>query len=435
MHILFLSDNFPPEVNAPASRTYEHCREWVKAGHKVTVITCAPNHPKGKVFLGYRNRLWQTETVEGIRVVRVWTYIAANQGVVRRILDYLSFMLSAILVSPFLGRQDIVVATSPQFFSACAGYVASRLVRAPFVFELRDLWPESIEAVGVLKISFPLRVIGMIEAFLYRKAAAIVSVTNSFRQVLINRGIDGDKIHVVTNGADLAFFQPAPCDKALKTALRCDGKFIAGYIGTHGLAHSLQTLLYTAMQLADRPDGRDIVILLVGDGAAKKAMMASALTMGLSNVRFVDSVNKVEVRRYWSVLDTSVIHLSRTELFKSVIPSKLFESMAMGVPIVHGVEGESAEIVQATGAGFCFEPENAEALADLLVALSNDRAALDAASARCREGARRYNRLALASDMLRILQSTARAENEKGRTPVPEWRPHRLPGSEPPPLG
>ncbi|MFN3591385.1 MAG: glycosyltransferase [Thermaurantiacus sp.] len=151
MHILFLTDNFPPEVNAPASRTHEHAREWVKAGHRVTVITCAPNFPKGQVFEGYRNRLWQRENVDGIEVIRVWTYITANEGFLRRTLDYMSFMIAAILAAPFVRDVDVIVGTSPQFFTACAAYAVSRYKRVPFVFELRDLWPESIRAVGAMQ--------------------------------------------------------------------------------------------------------------------------------------------------------------------------------------------------------------------------------------------------------------------------------------------
>ena len=155
MHILFLTDNFPPEVNAPASRTFEHCREWVKADHRVTVVTCAPNFPKGKVFAGYRNRLWQREVMEGIDVIRVWTYITANEGVVKRTLDYMSFMVMAVIAAPFVRAVDVIVITSPHFFTACAGYAASRLKRRPFVFELRDFWPESIQAVGALRNRVP----------------------------------------------------------------------------------------------------------------------------------------------------------------------------------------------------------------------------------------------------------------------------------------
>ena len=144
MHILFLSDNFPPEVNAPASRTFEHCREWVRAGRQVTVITCAPNFPGGRVYEGYRNRLWQAETMDGIRVIRVWSYITANQGFIKRILDYVSFMIAAVVAAPFVRGVDVVVGTSPHFFTVCGAWLVSRMKRIPFVFELRDIWPESI---------------------------------------------------------------------------------------------------------------------------------------------------------------------------------------------------------------------------------------------------------------------------------------------------
>jgi len=206
----------PSTYHAPANRTFEHCREWVKAGHRVTVITCVPNFPKGKVFDGYKNRPWQTETMEGIRVVRVWSYLAANRGKIRRTLDYLSYMVSAILAAPFVKRPDLVVATSPQFFTAVAGYVVGATRRIPFVFELRDLWPISIKAVGAVKDgSYSIHLLGKLEMFLYRKAARIVSVTNSFATVLIDRGIDGGKIDVVTNGVDLSRFKPQPKDPEL----------------------------------------------------------------------------------------------------------------------------------------------------------------------------------------------------------------------------
>ena len=151
MHILFLSDNFPPERNAPASRVYEHACYWVRWGHRVTVITCAPNFPEGKVYAGYRNRWYQVEEVDGIRVVRVKTFIAKNEGVVRRTLDYLSFMVAGFGAGLLQLRPDVVVATSPQFFTSVAGWAVAALRRLPFVFELRDLWPASISAVGALQ--------------------------------------------------------------------------------------------------------------------------------------------------------------------------------------------------------------------------------------------------------------------------------------------
>ncbi|MFO0472511.1 MAG: glycosyltransferase, partial [Pseudomonadota bacterium] len=202
MHILFLSDNFPPEVNAPASRTHEHCRQWVAAGTQVTVITCAPNFPKGRVFDGYRNRLWQQETVDGFRVIRVWSYITANEGFAKRVLDYTSYMLTAFVASLFVRRIDVVVATSPQFFTAVAGWAVGLVRRVPFVFELRDIWPESIKAVGAMKESLAIRLLERVELFLYRRAARIVSVTESWRARRGPRGFDTAHRDDGTHGGD-----------------------------------------------------------------------------------------------------------------------------------------------------------------------------------------------------------------------------------------
>jgi glycosyltransferase involved in cell wall biosynthesis len=408
MHVLFLTDNFPPEVNAPASRTHEHCRRWVAQGEQVTVITCAPNFPKGRVFDGYRNRLWQQETIDGIRVIRVWSYITANEGFAGRVLDYTSYMLTAFVAGLFVRRVDVVVATSPQFFTAVAGWAVGALKQVPFVFELRDLWPESIKAVGAMKDSAAIRLLEKLELFLYRRAARIVSVTHSFRDALIARGIDGAKIDVVTNGVDIGRFSPRPKDTALERELGFEGCFVAGYIGTHGMAHALETLL-DAMQIVQRhPDGGDVRLLLLGDGARKAALQADARSRGLTNVRFVDTVPKDQVARYWSLLDVSIIHLRRTELFSTVIPSKLFECMGMAIPVLHGVAGESARIVEREGAGITFEPEDAAALASLLLQLRADPALRLRLSLQAHAAAALYDRQALADRMAAILNATMR---------------------------
>jgi len=401
VHILFLSDNFPPEVNAPASRTFEHCREWVKAGARVTVITCAPNFPKGEVYPGYENKLIYRETMEGIEVVRVWSYMTANEGFFRRSLDYASFMVSATLASLSIRRVDIVIATSPQFFSACAGRLVSMMKRRPFVFELRDMWPESIRAVGAVKDGPLIRLLERVEEHLYAKADGIVSVTHAFRDKLIARGVAADKIHVVTNGADLSRFSRRPRDENLAASLDLSGKFVAGYVGTHGMAHALETLLDAANKLRDRPD---IAFVLLGDGAQKASLKARAAEMGLTSVLFLDSVPKQDVPRYWSLLDVSVIHLRRTELFTTVIPSKLFECMAMGIPVLHGVAGESAAIVENERCGLVFEPENAAALADAVVALASNPAQRARFADAGLTAAVRYDRSALAASMLAILE-------------------------------
>lgn len=404
MHILFLADNFPPEVNAPASRTFEHCREWVRQGHRVTVVTCAPNFPAGQLLAGYRNKAWQSEVMDGIRVIRVWSYITANAGFVKRILDYVSFMLSATIASLFVRKVDAVVGTSPQFFTVWAACAVSKLKRVPWVFELRDFWPESIRAVGAMRESILIRLLHRIEMFLYRDADLIVPVTHAFRDRLVERGIDADKIEVVTNGVDLSAFAPQPKDPDVLAQLGFDGKFVAGYIGTHGLAHGLETLLEAARLLAADARGRDVRLMLLGDGARKKALVEQARAMGLDNVVFVDSVPKRDVAAYWSVLDVTIIHLSRTELFGSVIPSKLFEAMGMGIPVLHGVAGESAGIVRSEGVGEVFEAENAPELVDKLIALRDDPGRRATMRENCSAGARKYDRTGLARKMSASLE-------------------------------
>ena len=410
MKILFLSDNFPPEVNAPASRTFEHCREWVKAGHEVTVITTAPNFPKGVVFPGYRNRLWQREEMEGIRVLRVWTYITANAGFGKRTLDYLSFMVSGFLAGLVQRRPDVVVGTSPQFFTNCAAWMLSVFRWRPFVFELRDLWPESIKTVGAMNESAALRALERLELFLYRKASAVVAVTESFKRNLIGRGIDGDKIAVVTNGVDLTRFRPLPPDLALRDELGIPREaFVAGYIGTHGMAHALETVLEAARLLGTAGLAGPVAVhfILLGDGARKEALKAQAAKMGLANVHFLDSVPKAEVPRYWSLLDVAIIHLRQADNFTQVIPSKLFECMGMGIPVLHGVAGESAGIVTREEVGLVFPPEDAQALRDGVLRLAEDQALYQRLKANCLAAAPRYERATLARQMLEVLESVA----------------------------
>lgn len=374
----------------------------------MTVITGAPNFPQGKVFDGYQNKLWQQESMAGIRVVRVWTYITANEGFAKRTLDYLSFMLTGFFASLFVRRVDVVVGTSPQFFTVCAAFMTAVFKRVPWVFELRDIWPESIRVVGAMEQSKLLDLMGKLELFLYRKASTIVSVTHAFRTSLIRRGVNGNKIVVVTNGVDIARFSPLDKDLQLLQKHQLQGKFVVGYIGTHGLAHALDTVLDAAKVLKAAPDGDRFRFIMLGDGANKAKLRQRAQEESLDNIIFVDSVAKDQVVRYWSLLDTSIIHLKNDELFTTVIPSKLFECMGMGIPVLHGVPGESAEIVKREEVGLMFEPENSAALIDVLRRLADDPVLHSYFKANGPVAAVRYDRSTLASDMLDILIKTAR---------------------------
>jgi len=404
LHILFLTDNFPPEVNAPASRTYEHSREWVSSGEEVTIITCAPNFPKGKVFTGYKNKLWQTEIIDGIKVIRVWTYITANEGFFKRILDFISFMISAVIASFFVKKVDVVIGTSPQFFTVCAAYLVGFFKRKPWVFELRDIWPESIKTVGAIKGSKVINFLQKIEIFLYRKANAIICVTNSFKKYLADKGIDSNKIFVITNGVDSSRFTPRPKSETLINQLNLNDFFVLGYIGTHGLAHHLETIIDSAEKIEIEYPDLKIKFIFLGDGASKKQVQDYALNKGISNVVFIDTVSKDEVVDFWSILDFSITHLKNTPLFKSVIPSKIFESIAMGVPILHGVQGESADIIESEDVGVCFISENMEDLTSKILILVKDKQIISEKRVNCISAAKKYNRSNLAKNFLPIFK-------------------------------
>ncbi len=403
MHILFLTDNFPPEGNAPATRTYEHTREWVKQGHEVTVITCAPNFPEGMLFEGYKNKWYQHEVMDGIDVVRVKTYITANEGFAKRILDYISFGIMGGIAGLFQKRPDVIVSTSPQFFCACGAWVLSVFRWKPWVFELRDIWPASITAVGAMEKSAVIRLLEKLELFLYRRADRIVSVTNSFKTELVERGIDGGKIDVVVNGVDLSTYRPAPGkDAELAGHYGLDGKFVVAYIGTHGMAHALDKVLDAARLLEAE---QDICFLFAGGGAARAELEQSVTSRGLSNVVLIPRQPKDMMPALWSLCDISLISLRDTPLFEQVIPSKIFESMGMGLPmIISCPEGEATGIIRQTRSGLVVPPEQPEQLAAAVRELYEDRERCKTLANNSAAAAAAYDRTAMASKMLGSLQ-------------------------------
>ncbi len=401
MNILFLSDNFPPEVNAPAHRTYEHCREWVRQGAKVTVITCAPNFPQGEVYPGYRNRLYQTEMMDGIKVVRVWSYITANEGTFKRILDYVSFALTAFVASLF-HRSDIIIATSPQFFTAVGGYLSSIFKRKPWVMEVRDLWPESIKAVGAMEDGPMLSFLERMELFLYRQADRIVVVTDAFREDIVGRGIPARKIHVIKNGVHLENYRPRPRDLELQAKLGLEGKYVVGYLGTHGMSHKLDFILECAADTTYT----NVHYLFIGDGAEKEKLLKTKKRLKLDNVTMLDPVPKEEVARYISLTDLALVPLKKSDTFKTVIPSKIFENAAMQKPILLGVEGESKALIESYRAGLCFEPENKADFLEKLGRLVGDFRFYEHCQEGCQRLARDFDRNKLANRLLDILQDT-----------------------------
>jgi glycosyltransferase involved in cell wall biosynthesis len=395
--LLFLTDNFPPEVNAPATRTYEHCVEWVKQGVEVTVITCAPNFPQGKVYAGYRNKLWQEEDMDGIRVIRVWSYITANKGFLKRTLDYISYAKMAFFAGLFV-KTDIIIATSPQFFTAVSGWFLSIFKRKPWIMEVRDLWPESIRAVSALQQSRFLDWMEKLELHLYRHASKVVVVTDSFKKNIVARGIPSDKIHVIKNGVHPNAFQVGSKDPHLVQRLGLKHKTVVGYIGTHGMAHSLSFIMRALAKAPDR-----FHFLFLGDGAEKENIKKIRDQLDLQNVTMLDPVPKNEIKEYIRLTDIALVPLRKSDTFKTVIPSKIFENAAMEKPILLGVEGEAKGIIEQYGAGLCFEPENEE---DFLRQLERlDGEVYKKCQAGCRELVKDFDRKILAEKMLDVITS------------------------------
>lgn len=400
MKILFITDNFPPEINAPATRTYEHCKEWMDKGAKVTVITCAPNFPRGEIYKGYKNKFYQKEIIDQIEVIRVWSYVSSNKGFAKRVLDYFSFACTSFVVGLFQ-KFDIVIATSPQFFTTWSASALSFFKQKPWIFELRDLWPESIESIGAIKHKKIINILEKIELFLYRDANRVIPVTDAFKKNLILRGINSTKIKVITNGSNLELFQEQEKDSTLLKELGLTDKFVVGYIGTHGLAHSLDFIIQSISNIKDD----SIHFLFVGDGAEKEKIMKLANELKLDNITFLAPIKKELVPKYLSIIDVSLAPLKKSDTFKSVIPSKIFEAAAMKKPTLLGVEGQAQEIIERFNAGICFEPENQNDFIEKLMLLRDETfyRSLQMGAVRLSKS---FDRKKLALQMLEIIQDT-----------------------------
>jgi glycosyltransferase involved in cell wall biosynthesis len=406
MKIFYFTHYYPPEGNAPATRVSALARRWVKAGHAVTVITGVPNVPDGVVYPGYRNRLRpQTSVVDGVRVVRVWTSIAPNKGTLRRIVNYVSYMLSAFLWAVVRPRPDVRIATSPQFFCGWTGVLLRWFRRTPFVLEIRDIWPESIGAVDAIRNKAVLRFLEGMERIMYRTAQRIVTVGDGYRRRLLERGVPGGKIAIVMNGVDrdlLAAHIPDP--GPLRTRWGLEKAFVCSYIGTIGMASGLDILLRAGRRLKEA--GRtDIVLLAVGDGAVRAGLEEQARREGLDNVRFTGLQPKDSMPDFLALTDVCLVHLRKTGLFETVMPSKIFEAAGMARPIVIGVNGDARQLIETAGAGLAIEPEDDAALAAALIRLADHPEEGRAMGERGKAYVlAHFDRDRLAADYLRILE-------------------------------
>ncbi len=365
-------------MGAPAARASELARHWAATGHDVTVLTGFPNHPTGVVPEEWRprlRRLTYSEKINGVNVVRTWLWPLPNRKAHERMRNYGSFCVSAGLRGLAINRPDVIIATSPQLLVGLAGWWLAFARQIPFVFEVRDLWPESLVAVGAgSEDSLLHRMLAGIAGFLYERSGHIVVVTPAFKDHLVDRWrVSAEKISIVENGVETELFAPATAaeDQVLRGQLGAEGKFVASYIGTMGNAHGLETLLDAAEQLQSQ--NANVLFLLIGEGAEKEKIKALAGSRDLGNVRFLDQQPREKIPSFISISDACLVLLKKTEVFKTVIPTKMLEFMSCARPVILGVDGQARQIVEEAQAGIVIEPENAVALGRAIAQLAENR--------------------------------------------------------------
>lgn len=421
MRIAYVSQYFPPEVGAPAARVHEFAREWTRLGHQVTVLTAFAHHPTGVKAKADRGVLTRRERVDGIDVVRSYVYATANKGTVRRMISYASFMASAMAVGAFrLKRPDVVIATSPQLLTAAAGYFVARLLRTPFVFEVRDLWPETIVAIDAMEDNFVIRQLKALARFLYERCDRIVTVGEGYRQQIHEwYGIALTKMDVIHNGIDTDLFVPGSRSNSIREEYGWCDRFVAMYLGTHGMCHGLGRILEAAQHLQHRSD---ILFAFVGEGAEKAELKARASELGLRNVQFIDQQPKNRVPLFYAACDVGLVTLRDTPLFQEVLPSKIFEYLGMERSIILSVDGEARRLVEAAGGGRFVPPEDVPALVRAVEAAADHPETLPKMGRSGRQHVlEHYDRAALAKRYLDVLADTC------GLPRPSATQPHRAP--------
>ena len=375
MKILYVSQYFPPEMGAPAARATELAHHWSQSGHEVSVLTGFPNHPTGVVPPEWRSRLHRLtyhEKVGRIDVFRTWLWPLPNRKSHERVRNYTSFCLSAALRGLTLPRPDVIIATSPQLLVGLAGWWITFARHIPFIFEVRDLWPESLAAVGVgSQDSLLHHTLAAIARFLYERADHIVVVTPAFKDRLIEDWrVPAEKISNVENGVETDVFAPAPANVTLelRKRLNAQSKFLVSYIGTMGNAHGLETLLDSASQLQHQ--NPTVLFLLLGEGAEKDRIRSLAQSRGLTNVQFLDQQPREKIPAFISASDVCLVLLKKTDVFKTVIPTKMLEFMSCARPVILGVDGQARQIVEEASAGIAIQPENPDGLVAAIEHLS-----------------------------------------------------------------
>ncbi|GAB4511460.1 MAG: glycosyltransferase family 4 protein [Anaerolineae bacterium] len=380
MRVLILSFFYHPEPNDIKIHTL--AKTLVERGHEVTAITTFPNYPDGVIYPGYKQKLWQREDKDGVRLIRVPLYPNHSRSSIKRALSYLSFMVSLAVLAPFLmgKRPHVMWVYHPPLTTGLAGWWVSLLRRVPFVYEIQDMWPETLVSTGMFSNQRALRWVAAGAMFIYRRAAAITVNSPGFQQNLIDKGVPAEKVHVALTWADETIYRPVARDAAVGAAHHLEGRFNVIFGGNMGLAQGLESVIKAAALLHDQPE---IQFVFIGDGVALPELQAQVRERALTNIRFIERQPAENMPQFFAWGDALLVTLKDDPLFAITIPAKITSYLACGRPIVCAVRGDGANLVQAAGAGIICPPEDASALAKAIMSLytmaRSEREALGAA--------------------------------------------------------
>ncbi len=370
MRIIIVTHYFPPETGAPQARLSALAAAWAADGDHVTVLTGMPNHPTGVIPPEFRGAIRRRETRGGYRVLRTWLYATPNEGIARKTIGHLSFMFSSVLLGwRVSGPADVVVVSSPTFFAIGSGWLLARLKRARLVVEVRDLWPAIFTELGVLTNRRIIALLERLELAAYAAADTVIVVSDGFRANLIGRGVPAGKVHTIRNGVCPGEFDPgASAGPRLRARLGAGpGDCLVLYAGTHGISQGLTSVADAAAWLAGEP----VRFAFVGEGADKQRLRDRVAELGLRNVTLLPGVPHEQVPALLAAADICLVPLRDVPLFSSFIPSKMFECLAAGRPVVGAVAGEAAQILREAGAQVV-PPGDSAALAGAIGTLAAD---------------------------------------------------------------
>ncbi len=410
MRLTFLTQYFSPEWGAAPTRLFELTRRLAAMGHQVQVITAMPSYPLGRTFDGYRGRLRMVEEIEGVRVIRTWAYPSKSSRPIPRLLGYLSFMLSSVLLGCWgLGRQDVVVCNSPPLFVVPAGLAIARIVRGRFVLYVADLWPEVAVRLGYSMGRFSLEALRLLERFSYKWSDAVVTNSPGSREN-ISRRFPQVRTTILSNGADMEAFRPSLRSPEARADLGAGADdFLVGYFGLYGLFQGLEVIVEAAAKLRGHPR---IKFVMVGDGPRRESLMELAGRRRLDNLKFGESVSKERVPAMLASCDVSLVPLAVK--FPATVPLKTYEALACGVPVVISRGSEGENLVSRHNVGRAFSPLDADELAAVLSDLADDPREWAQLRENCLNLAKRFDWSHIARQAEATLQAVA-----DGR-PLPE---------------